>query len=245
MRKVVAAAGVVALLLGACTDGDEPNGDGTPSPSPTAPAPASPSEAAPSPTASAEASAAPVDVSTTPEQITPEWVTAVVNTLLEDYGRISAEILAMPVSDDPMLPGDYQAQIERLFDGQYLDRRITTVQEIRVNLDDFRSRLLPSDQYRGLRFEAEAIQYAQDTCIIAVGRVDRAGTIPDGGPSEVLSAVSLERRQEPDSGPTEWTLVDELPNSANGEPLPDATMLDADLADYEGALDNSCDEDSA
>lgn len=242
MRRIVAAAGIVALLLGACTDGREPPVDVTESSSPTTATSApTPRTAAPSPTASAEATAAPVDVSATPDEITPEWVTAVVNTLLEDYGRISAEILAMPVSDDPVLPGDYQAQIERLFAGQYLDRRITTVQEIRVNLDDIRSRLLAADQYSGLRYRAELVQYESETCIIAVGRFDDTGTVPNGGTDDVLSAIALERRDEADSGPTPWTLIDALPNTADGEPLSDETMTQATLEDYEGSLDNSCD----
>lgn len=228
----------MALTVGACTEEPEPGFEDLPE---AAPSPSAESSPSPAPSPTEEPSAVEVDVDTTPEEITPEWVTAVVNTLLEEYGEISAEILAMPVSDDPRLPGDTQQRIERLFAGQYLDRRINDVQRMQIDLDGIRSRLLPADQFTGLRYTTELVQYAQDTCIIAVGRFVDEGTVPSGGTDDVLSAVSLVPRGADRPGPTDWTIIDVLPNTdANNAPMADEEMLAEDLAGYGSALDHEC-----
>lgn len=238
MGKLLAAAVATALVLSACTEdppevGFEDLPEASESASPDAPAQA-PDE---------------IDVTTTPDEITPEWVTAVVNTLLAEYGEMEAEILAEPPASDSTLPQGYVDRLSELFDGQYEERRTVSLRALLVDLDDERDGLLTADQYGGLRFTAQVVQYAQPTCVIAVGRIDRSLVLEGGEPSDLLSAVALERRSAGASGttnPTEWILIDELANTGPGdEPNDDETMMNATLADYAGNLDNSCTEDAA
>jgi len=232
--RSVAVAITAMLVLGGCTNDPPADGfEGLPDPS-ESPTPA----ADPSPTASAEA-AGELDVTTTPDEITPEWVTAVVNTLLAEYGERTAEILAMPVSEDPTLPDGYEAQLDQLFDGKYLEFAKSEGAALLVDSDDRRSELLPPGQFSSLTFTTTLVQVTEPDCIVAVGRIDRSGTRRDGGESESLSAVSLTRGVEPT--PTPWRIRDLLANtSSEGEVNPDSAMLAATLDDYGAALDHTC-----
>lgn len=232
MGRFAAAVVAAALVLGACTNDPPADGfEGLPSPSdsPTA---------APSPTASAQA-AGEIDVTTTPDEITPEWVTAVVNTLLAEYGEMTAEILTMPVSDDPTLPDGFEARLDELFEGQYLEFAKSESSAFLVNSDGRRDELLPPHQYSGLTYETSVVQFTEDGCIVAVGRLDRSGTRVDGGPSDALSAVSL--TPAVGLGPTPWEIRDVLVNTnSDGDLNPDSVMLNASLTDYGGSLDHTC-----
>lgn len=239
MRKLIGATLVATLVLGACTDEEPGVGfEGLPSESesPTAES---------SPAASAEATTAEIDVTTTPDEITPEWVTAVVNTLLAEYGDLEQEIASEPVKDESTLTPEDEKRLRAIFAGERLDVSSTETRSLLVDLDGLRSTLLPPKDYEGLRFEAELVQYAENDCVIAVGRIDRSGTIPDGGQADSLSALSLVPNDDRDASarwnPTEWKIVDILPNTGpDGEFLPDETMLNASLADYGTSLENTC-----
>lgn len=232
MGRSVAAAIAAVLVLGACTNDPPADGfEGLPTESPTA---------APSPTASADA-AGEIDVTTTPDEITPEWVTAVVNTLLAEYGEMTAEVLAMPVSDDPTLPEGYEERLDELFDGEQLEFVMSEAAAHLVNAGGRRDELLPPDQFTGLTYTTQLVQVTEPDCIVAVGRIDRSGTRRDGGPSEALSAVSLTPSDA--ATPTPWQIRDMLVNTdSNGELNADSVMLDATLDDYGTSLDHTCAE---
>ena len=232
MGRFLAVAVSAVLLLGACTNDPPADGfEGLPSPS------ESPTAAA-SPTASAEA-AAEVDVTTTPDEVTPEWVTAVVNTILAEYGEMTAEILAMPVADEPTLPDGFEQRLDELFDGEYLEFAKSESAALLVDSDGRRGELLAADRFTGLVFTTRVVQVTEDDCIVAVGRLDRSGTRIDGGPSEALSAVSLSVPSGQSA--TSWEMRDVLVNTnSDGEVNPDSAMLDASLADYGAALDHTC-----
>lgn len=229
MRKTVGVVLAASLLLAGCAD-DEPDTGfaGLPSPSPSA-------STSPSPSASAEAQAE-IDVTTTPDEITPEWVTAVVNTLLAEYGEMTAEILATPVTDDPTLPEGFEDRLEQLFAGEYLDFARSELIATQTS-EDRRSTLLPPQDYGGLQFLTDLVQIEGPQCIVAVGRIDRSNTTPEGGEEE-LSAVAL----SPVTGTSvPWLVRDILANTGpDGSPNEDATMLQADLATYGDALDHTC-----
>lgn len=242
VRRIWGTVAAAVLLLGACTDKEPEVGfEGLPEAS------ASPSPAA-TPSASVEAASDDIDVTTTPEEITPEWVTAVVNTILAEYGETEAAILAQPESNSFKLEKDVEADLEALFDGEYLSRRKQALADAATNAEGYRDKLLPPNEFRGLRFFAETVPHHQQHCIIAVGRVSRELTIPNGGLVEELSAVSLTPASEYDSqevNPTQWVILDELANiGADGTPNADSYMLDATLDDYEGALDHTCERDA-
>lgn len=230
MGRSVAAAIAAVLILSACTNDPPADGfEGLPDSTESA-------TATPSPTASAEA-AGEIDVSTTPDEITPEWVTAVVNTLLAEYGEMTAEILAMPVSEDPTLPDGFEERLDELFEGQYLEFAQIEVENLVVSQTE-REALLPSDEFKGFRFETEKVQVADSSCIVAVGRVDRTESAASPPVGTTLSAVSLSPTS---TGPTPWEVRDVLANTnSDGEPNPDEFMLNSTLDDYGDALDHTC-----
>lgn len=230
MGRFLAVAVTAALLLGACSNDPPADGfEGLPSPS-DSPAPTA------SPTASAEA-AGEIDVTTTPDEVTPEWVTAVVNTLLAEYGEMTAEILAMPVAEDPTLPDGFEERLDDLFEGQYLAFAQIELEGILASPAE-REPLLPSEEFQGLRFDAEEVQIVDSTCIVAVGHVDRTGSAVSPPVGTTLSAVALSPSSTP---PTQWEVRDVLANTnSDGEPNPDEFMLNSTLEDYGDALDHTC-----
>jgi hypothetical protein len=235
IRRTIALAAGTAVLLAACSDPE-------PSPLPTA------TDAAPTETASAGAptptpTAAAIDITTTPDVVTPEWVDAVVNHLLTKYGELGAEILAEPTGDDASVITPYADRLKALFAGQYLQRQGVALAEIGTDADDIRIQLLPSADFIGLRFNTDFVQFAEPGCVIAIGRISRAGTIPGGGYLPAISAVSLTRTPEPDAGinPSGWVITDELYNvDADGAPLPDEILTGSALEAYTSLLDNDC-----
>jgi hypothetical protein len=175
--------------------------------------------------------------------VTPEWVDAVVNHLLTRYGNLGAEILAEPTGDDASVITLYADRLKAIFAGQYLQRQGVALAEMGTDTDDIRTQLLPPADFIGLRFNTDFVQFAEPGCVIAIGRISRAGTIPGGGPLPAISAVSLVRTTEPDAGInlSGWVIADELYNvDADGAPLPDETLTGSTLDAYTSLLDNDC-----
>jgi hypothetical protein len=184
-----------------------------------------------------------IDITTTPDVVTPEWVDAVVNHLLTEYGKLGAEILTQPTGDDASVIAPYADRLKALFAGQYLQRQGVALAEMGTDADGIRSQLLPPDDFLGLRFNTDFVQFAEPGCVIAIGRISRAGTVPGGGYLPAISAASLARTTEPDAGinPSRWVIADELYNvDADGSQLPDETLTESTLEAYTGFLDNDC-----
>lgn len=237
--SLVAMALVVAAL-GGCTGSpadEEPLPTAAPSPSVSASA-----EASPSP----EPVAVEVDPTVVPpvEQMTVEYVEAVVNTIEARSGELFAQVLAEPVNPLGALPDGVFEGLEALFDGERLDIKLDEAEAL-AESEAARDFVLPAERYTGLRYEIVQVSYAEPTCLIAIGRVNRDGTTPDGGTDPVLSVISL-TPEAPAPNPTAWRIVDDLLNTnAAGEPNSDDFALEATFDDLEGVLRHSCESGEA
>jgi hypothetical protein len=250
LRAVLTSITLLVLLLTGCTtspDGPAPTSadtdlsveTGSETPTPSAPASATESVPSPSPAPSFDLAVAPP-----PDEVTPEYVDLVVNELLRLYGELGAAVLAEEVQPVPVLPEGTTETLVQLFGGEYLARQRLELQTFAVDLEGVRGELLPPGEFRGLRFETLVVQYSQLECVVAVGRVNRDKSTPLGGPSDVLTAVSLApvQRESP-KNPTSWVVIDLLPNAdSQGNPNPDERMFEATLEEYGDSLGNSCRE---
>jgi hypothetical protein len=238
IRRTIALAAGTAVLLAACSDPE-------PSPLPTA------TDAAPTETASAGAptptptpTAAAIDITTTPDVVTPEWVDAVVNHLLTEYGTMTAALLAVPPIDDAAALSPVFADMRSLFGGQFLEQRAVSIGLVAVDKEGRRSEVLPATDYLGIRFMPDIVQFVEPNCLIAVGRFDDTGSELDGGIGATLAAVSLRRAPaavDISLNPTPWVILDATLNTdADGKANPDDVMLSATLDTYVAGLDNDC-----
>ena len=228
--SLVAAVALAATLVG-CTGGAA-DPDASASPSPTAAA---------SPSASATSSPSPevtaVDPTVVPpvEDMTVEYVEAVVNTIEARSGELFARVLAEPVNPIGALPDGVLEGLEALFAGDRLAIKVDEAEAL-AQSEEARALVLPAEQYEGVRYEIVQVSYAEPGCLIAVGRINRDGTTPEGGDDPSLSILSLGRGES-----TPWVVIKALPNTGpDGSPNTDAFALEATLDDFEGALQHEC-----
>lgn len=238
-RGSLAIVGVLVVLLAGCTDEPSDGFEGLPSPSPSPTASAS-AEAAPSPTKTV---AAEVDPTVVPpvEEMTTEYVEAVVNTIEAKSGELFARVLAEPVNPIGAVPDGTIEGLEALYTGDRLQLKITEAEAL-AESEQARELALPADQYTGVRYEIVQLSYAEPGCLIAVGRINRDGSSREGGVDPVLSVLSLVRTDaQNDTNPTPWKVTEALINeNADGEPNSDEFALEATLEDFEGVLANDC-----
>ena len=232
--SLVAAAALALTLVGCSGGAADPDAGASPSPT-----------AAPSPTASATSSPSPeaaaVDPTVVPpvEDMTVEYVEAVVNTIEARSGELFAQVLAEPVNPIGALPDGVLEGLEALFAGDRLAIKVDEAEAL-AQSEEARALVLPAEQYEGVRYEIVQVSYAEPGCLIAVGRINRTRTAVDGGESPVLSLLSLTPAVGA-TNPTPWTIVDAMPNTnADGEPNSDEFALDATLSDLDGVFQHTC-----
>lgn len=238
-RGSLALVGVLVMLLAGCTD-DPPDGfEGLPSPSPSPTASAS-AEASPSPNAEV---AAEVDQTVVPpvEEMTTEYVEAVVNTIEEKSGELFARVLAEPVNPIGAVPDGTLEGLEALFAGDRLQLKIEEAEAL-AQSEEARELALPAEQYTGLRYDILQVSYAEIGCLVAVGRLNRDGTSQEGGDDPALAILSLVRVPgDAKDNPTPWLIAKSLPNvGSDGSINSDQFALDATLQDLEDVLPNDC-----
>ena len=232
------------IALSACTSGD--GGDDR---SPTvAPPDGEPESAAESPSEieslTPTESVAGVDVTTVPpvEGMTAEYVQAVVNTIEEASGEIFAAVLDEPVNPLGAVPSGTVESFEQLFAGDRLAINVEDAEALAIS-EEARAVVLPADEYVGVRYSVEQVSYAEPGCMIAVGRIDRSGTLPNGGPDPVLSILSFGLAESGPSGVNEtpWIVLDTLTNTnADGEPNSDEFAYSSTLSDFGDFLVHDC-----
>ena len=235
----LAAATALALTLVACT-GDAPPDDAAADPTPSPDASAS-AEATPSPETRSEPAAVDPTVVPPVEEMTVAYVEAVVNAIEARSGELFAQVLAEPVNPIGALPDGVAEGLEALYDGDRLQFNVAEV-ELLAGSEEARDLVLPAEAYRGIRYELVQVSYADDGCLVAVGRIDRSGTRRDSESDGVLSFVSMSRAGNADArNPTPWTIVDSISNTDSaGAPNDDDFAFSATLDDFEGALTHSC-----
>jgi len=238
-------AGIVAVLLTGCTD-DPPDGfEGLPSPSltPTASASAE-AVSSPSPVAAAE-----VDPTVVPpvEEMTTEYVEAVVNTIEEKSGELYARVLAEPVNPIGAVPDGTIEGLEALYAGDSLQLNIEEAEAL-AQSEAARELTLPAEQYIGVRYEILQVSYAEPGCLIAVGRINRDGSSREGGDDPALSFISLIPADDAGGGinTTPWKITESVSNtSSDGSINPDDFAFSATLQEMERVIANSCQEGEA
>jgi hypothetical protein len=96
-----------------------------------------------------------------------------------------------------------------------------------------------------VRFETVSVTEADQTCIVAVGKIDISETAVGGRPYDILFALSLQPKQpdqDPTSfNPTPWAIRDQLANTdPSGSAKADQDMLNAAVADFGDSLEHTC-----
>ena len=239
----LAVATALALTLVACTGDAPPDdaaADATPSPDASASA-----EATPSPDAPSEPAAVDPTVVPPVEEMTVAYVEAVVNAIEARSGELFAQVLAKPVNPIGALPDGVAEGLEALFAGDRLAIKIEEAEAL-AESEEAREFVLPAEQYAGVRYEIVQVSYAEPGCLIAVGRIDRTGSAPDGQESEVLSILSLIPNNSESASPAAWQITESLINAnADGEPNSDEFALESTLADFGDVLAHTCTEGEA
>ncbi len=182
--RVVGATCAAVLVLPACTSSTADPGDDeseTVVPAVTA----SPSSTD-HPTASPSDTASPEDPFAVPDPVTEEYVDRVVNTLYEEWGAITRELLEQPADPSAITPVETRERIAALFGGQYLQRRFGEADGV-VRGD--RDGLVPAEAQGQLRFESRRIFVGSAECIVVAG--DLATTETAVQPETTLVALSL------------------------------------------------------
>jgi hypothetical protein len=233
--RVAAALCVGALVLGACSsDGATPD-DGA-STTTAAPSPSSPTSPTAADTDAPSPSASPSDPCAMPDPVTEEYVDRVVNTIYEEWGAISRELLEEPADPTAITPVETRERIAELFAGEYLQRRL---EEADDKLRGDREGLLPPEDFGQLRFTTEVLTESSTACLVAVGRIDFSETATGGG--QRLVAMSLTPADSDETNETGWLVMDQLVNTdPEGNELPESTMLQATVDDFGESLENSC-----
>lgn len=228
-RVMGAAACGVAVLVSGCTSSTADPGDGvTEAVSPVATSSPSATED-PSPTVSAS----PDDPFAVPDPVTEEYVDRVVNTIYEEWGAITREILEQPADPSGITDVETRERIAALFGGQYLQQRFAEADDM---LRGDREALLPPEEFDQLRIRTRQIKEATDTCMVVAADIEFSGTAVDGDAE--LAALSL---QPVPSSVVGWEIIDVVrARGADGERLPDAAILDNTIDDLEAVLDNAC-----
>jgi hypothetical protein len=178
-----------------------------------------------------------------PDEITPEYVDLIANTIYGIWGDMIRELLAAPLDPGPLDPELIQKH-GALFAGEELLRRVKEAEDAQGNQTE-RDKWQPPDEIGQVRFRTVSITEANESCIVAIGEIDISETAVGGRPYEILFALSLQPKQ-PDqdptlANPTPWAVRDQLANTdPNGTPKPDDDMLNAAVTDFGGSLEHTC-----
>ena len=246
VRRTLGVGFAAALILAGCAGdgrGDEPSPDTSVSEPDTVTG--SPSEAD---SPSVAESGAGVDVTIVPpvREMTVEYVEAVVNAIETASGEIFAAVLAEPVNPEGALPAGTLDGLEALFGRDRLDLKVEEVRAL-ARSEDAREVVLPSTSYSGVRYEILQVSYAEPACLIAIGRVNRDGTTPQGGDDPALSLLSL-GLADTDGGtnPTTWKVHESISNTdSDGNPNSDEFAFASTFDDFGQVLSHDCEQGEA
>ncbi len=149
----------LALVATACSSG-------TAAPDATPSTPASTETSEPSPTASEDPFAM-------PDPVTKEYVDRVVNTIYEEWGAITRELLEEPADPTAITPIETRKRMEELFQGEYLQQRFEEADDV---LRGDRAGLRPpsTSSHHSTGPPARCF-VANARCIVAVGRSRHIG----------------------------------------------------------------------
>lgn len=205
--RLTAVAGLSALLLGACTNGQGPVGpteSATAAPSPTVEA-----------TAAAEPSPTPSAPFAVPDEITADYVERVLNEIARVDAAATATLRNLPVDEDAVeLPEEVDRKLQDVYAEPILtiNRRTATAL---LRSDDERNDLLPPEEYDQLFYGVEEVLLTEP-CVAA--RVDRdfTGTDADIDPRRSTLAFAFLVRAE-GANPAGWKLASLLLGSGDGD----------------------------
>jgi hypothetical protein len=238
LRQVVSALAAVSVFAGGCTDEPAPFPTATsaPAPVPTEAVTLAP-EPLPSPTVSA------IDVSVVPpvDQMTIEYVEAVVNAIEAENGKLFAAVLAAPINPLGATPAGTLEGLEQLFGEDRLQLLVEEAESLAGD-ETARESVLHSESFTGVTYEVLQVSYAEAGCMIAVARVDRTGSRVAGGPDPVLSVLSFGLTDAAVGlNPTPWRVLDSTPNeNSDGVANDDSFAFGANLTDMSGFIPNDC-----
>lgn len=225
--RLLGALCAAALVVSACTSSQtDPDDDPTATSESHAP---SPTEGPSSEVTSAD------DPFAMPDPVTEEYVDRVVNTLYEEWGAITRELLQQPADPTAITPVETRERIAALFDGEYLGQRLEEADEmLRGNRDG----LLDPQEFDQLRIATRQIKAATSECLVVAGDLSFEGTAVDGDVE--LAAFSLTPATDTRS-PVGWKISDVVrARDAEGNQLPDSAILDNSVEDLSPVLGNSC-----
>ena len=150
----------LALVATACSSG-------TAAPDATPSTPASTETSEPSPTASEDPFAM-------PDPVTKEYVDRVVNTIYEEWGAITRELLEEPADPTAITPIETRKRMEELFQGEYLLSRFDEADGL---LRGDRADLLPVDEFTSIDWRTRKhASVANADCLVVAGDFDTRGT---------------------------------------------------------------------
>jgi hypothetical protein len=229
--RVVGALCAAAMAVTACTSSAADPGEDVTSDAAVTESP-SPTESSPSPS--------PSDPFAMPDPVTKEYVDRVVNTIYEEWGAITREILERPADPAGINPVPVRERIAALFAGQYLQRRL---EEADARLRGDRDGLKDPSEFGHIQFRTRRIFAGDNTCIVVAGDIDTSETATSE--ESVLATLALSPSEEDVStGPSVgWRIEDLVPNTTDGQAMDDSVMLDATKEDFEGVLRDSCGEE--
>lgn len=245
MRVATSALLACVLVLTACSDDGDPEEVVLPSPTASAEAPDDEPTPSPSPTVSAEAPEGDdgeIDVTTIPDEITPAYVEAVYDEI--SLGRLpyTVAVLEAPPNDLGAIPTGTRDGLRSWLAGTQLEVAVASLEDLANNTQrraDFR----PSNELRPTRAEVLRVVEGNETCLVAVARLDDSGLSPNGGPRDVLTVLSFSPNSDQAENRTSWVLRDQLRNTdSDGQPNPDAFALEADLETIAASADITCAE---
>jgi hypothetical protein len=246
LRQVVSALAAVSVFAGGCTDEPDPfpTAASAPAPVPTEAVTLAP-EPLPSPTVSA------IDVSVVPpvDQMTIEYVEAVVNAIEAESGKLFATVLAEPVNPLGATPAGTIEGLEALFGADRLQLKIEEAEAF-AESDASRKLAVPAEVYVGVRFVVLQVSYVEPGCMIALAELNRDGSAPSGGNDTALFFVSLGLASDAGSpmslNPTAWVGLKALPNrSSDGSLNTEEFGRSATLGELDGVLPHDCSDGEA
>lgn len=225
--RLLGALCAAALVVSACTSSQaDPDDDPTATSESHAP---SPTEGPSSEVTSAD------DPFAMPDPVTEEYVDRVVNTLYEEWGAITRELLQQPADPTAITPVETRERIAALFDGPYLRQRL---EEADSTLRGDRDGVLPPDEFTQLRIRTLQVKAATSACILLIGDFDRTGTAVKG--TTETAALSLAPAR-PGTTRVGWKINDlTLARDAEGNRLPADVFLEARTDELEDLLQSSC-----
>lgn len=239
--RVVGAVCVLAVLAVGCTSSQAtPDDDPTTTASSPSPSPTTTATPSTSPTG-AGTSSSPDDPFALPDPVTEEYVDRVVNTIYEEWGAITRELLQQPADPTAITPVETRERMATLFASEYLQRRFEEADGI---LRGEREGLLPAEEFKSVSWTTQRVLSHDQECLVVIGEFDTTRTAVSG--RSILMALSLHLHDITGApAVTPWRILDGQSNTGEGgKVLPDQVMLEASPEDLAPVLDVACEQAS-